>query len=191
MSNRSRHSGHSFSIVRIGGTLGLDTHETSYWTAAIQALYREARPLRRPPAPLKICDPFARNCLLAHPHTNDIDPNTKAVHHDDAASYLAGQDTSSFDAVIFDPPFSPNQATRYEYGTTNIYTTPGAVPRLMKEIERILRPGGLLLKFGFNTTRHKGHFDLVHVIIVNHGGNHNDTLVSLWRKASHNLEEWT
>jgi len=178
--------------IRIGGNLALDTHETSYWTTAIAALYRHSRTnIGRVFGQLTICDPFARNCLLAHPHTNDIDPDTKAVHHLDAAEYLCNQETSSFDAVIFDPPFSENQATRYEHGTTNVYTTPGAMQKLMEEVERILRPGGVLVKFGYNTTRHKGHFDLLEVIIVNHGGNHNDTLVSLWRKASHNLDEWT
>ncbi len=179
-------------LLRMNGNLSLDTCETNYFRAAMEDLYPRLHRIKATASkPPMIADPFARNCLIGHPHTNDIDPETRAEHHLDALDFLCSLDTGAFDAVLFDPPFSDNQARRYEHGTTNIYTSPGAIPLLMSEIERVLKPGGYLLKFGFNTSRHKGHFDLVRVLVVNHGGNHNDTLVSLWQKANHNLAAWS
>tara|TARA_R100000306_G_scaffold50065_2_gene47154 strand:+ start:1210 stop:1767 length:558 start_codon:yes stop_codon:yes gene_type:complete len=181
--------------VRVQGTLDLDTHQTNYFRLASndlhQRLFSESDTNWLANQELKIADPYARNCRIAREYTNDIDPETDAKFHLDALDFLCSMDSGAFDAVIFDPPFSEYQAKRYEHGTANIYTTPGAVKDQMCEIERILKPGGYLLKFGYNTSRHKGHFDLIRVMIVNHGANHNDTLVSLWRKANHNLGEYS
>jgi len=136
-----------------------------------------------------LCDPYARNCRWCAPYTNDIDPDTKADSHIDALEFLRMQESNFFHGVIFDPPFSEGQARRYEHGTANIYTTPGAIRMQMNEIRRILKPGGYLLKFGFNSTRH-ANLDLEHIFLVNHGGNHNDTIVSLWRKGYYQLEDF-
>mgnify|MGYP006408191431 CR=1 FL=1 len=176
-------------MIHMKGNLALDTHETNYFRRAMKDLYPRLFDLAG--HGFKIADPYARNCRIGGKYTNDIDPDTTAENHLDALDFLCSLETQGFDAVIFDPPFSEYQAKRYEHGTANIYTVPGAVKLQMGEIERILKPGGYLLKFGYNTSRNKGHFDLIKVMVVNHGSNHNDTLVSLWRKASHNLEEWS
>jgi|TARA_R110000824_G_scaffold400416_1_gene607902 hypothetical protein len=180
-------------FIRVQGNLDLDTHQTNYFRRAMNDLYPRMfeSPLGLSSNGLQIADPYARNCRIAGPHTNDIDPNTEAKFHLDALDFLCSLESSAFDAVIFDPPFSEYQAKRYEHGTANIYTTPGAVKDQMCEVERVLKPGGYLLKFGYNTSRHKGHFDLIRVMVVNHGANHNDTLVSLWRKANHNLGDYS
>jgi len=180
-------------FIRVQGSLDLDTHQTNYFRQAMNYLYPRLFALNPTPLDsygLKIADPYARNCRIAGEYTNDIDPETDAKFHLDALDFLCSMDSGAFDAVIFDPPFSEYQAKRYEHGTANIYTTPGAVKDQMCEIERILKPGGYLLKFGYNTSRHKGHFDLIRVMVVNHGANHNDTLVSLWMKANHNLGDY-
>lgn len=181
-------------FVRINGGLSLDTHETNYFRFAMKDLYLRLHAVESPTKltlnTWMIADPYARNCPIGLEYTNDLDESTEAHHHLDALDFLCSLPSGAFDAVIFDPPFSEYQAARYEVGTANIYTTPGAIKMQMCEIERILKPGGFMLKFGFNTSRHKHHFDLMRVIVVNHGGNHNDTLVSLWRKSNHNLGEW-
>ena len=55
----------------------------------------------------QIIDPFARNCLLASPYTNDIDPKTKANWHLDALDFLnTAWGEMPFDLGILDPPRS-------------------------------------------------------------------------------------
>ena len=178
---------------RLTSNASLDTHETTYFKRGMNALYSAMFTLSPSGVDgpgLRICDPFARNCRIAGEYTNDIDPDTEARHHLDAVDFLASLESGFFDGVIFDPPFTEGQAARYEVGHQNIYTTPHYIREAMGEIERILKPGGYLLKFGYNTTRHRSTFDLVEVWCANLGGNHNDTLVSLWRKGSHTLEDW-
>lgn len=180
---------------RLTSNASLDTHETVYFRRGMNALYSAMFHLSPSPGVehpgLQICDPFARNCSIAGQYTNDIDPDTEARHHLDAVDFLASLPTGFFDGVIFDPPFSSGQAERYEVGHQNIYTTPGYIKEAMGEIERILKPGGLMLKFGYNTTRHRPTFDLCEVWCANLGGNHNDTIVSLWKKGAHTLEDWS
>ena len=175
-------------IVRITSDISLDTHTTKGFQSAMKYLYRRLFDLSG--ERMRIADPFARNCGIAGKHTNDIDPETSAVHHLDAVDFLCSLPSGEFDAVIFDPPFSSNQADRYPMGDLNIYTKPGYIKECMGEINRILRPGGYLLKFGYNTSRYH-QFDMVKIWIVNSGGNHNDTLISLQRKGNYTLDLWT
>lgn len=175
-------------IERITSVGSLDTHETTYFRLGMKSLYQQMFKLSG--HDMMICDPFARNCRIAGEYTNDIDPDTAATHHLDALDFMCSQQSGFFDGVIFDPPFSPHQAERYEVGHQNIYTTPGYVKQIMQEIERVLKPGGYMLKFGFNSTRHSPNFDLVKMWVVNIGGNHNDTIMTLWHKNTQSLEAW-
>ena len=184
-------------FTHLRSNTNLDTHKAGFFRLAFDHMRREINELMiiesfefgEYPERL-IIDPYARNCEWCAPFTNDIDPDTKAVHHMDALDFLCSQESNKFHGVIFDPPFSEGQARRYEHGTANIYTTPGAIKMQMDEIRRILKPGGFLLKFGYNSSRH-ANFDLEHIYLVNHGGNHNDTIVSLWKKGYHQLEDFS
>lgn len=176
-------------IKRLTSIGSLDTHETTYFRVGLKELYSGMFKLSG--HDMRICDPFARNCRVAGEYTNDIDPDTDAAHHIDALDFMCARESGFFDGVIFDPPFSERQATRYEIGHKNIYTTPGYVREIMGEIERVLKPGGYMLKFGFNSTRHSRSFDLVRMWVVNFGGNHNDTIMTLWRKGNHTLEDFS
>lgn len=179
-------------IRRIQGGIrdGLDTHKSDYFAEIWKEVYEiiGQRSLDRRPV---IVDPFARNCELGT-LTNDLDENTKATWHMDAAEWLHLIAESPFDygradLVIFDPPFSGRQAERYEVGHQNIYTDPGYISSCMEAIATILGAGGYMLKFGYNSTRHKTHWDLARMWIVNFGGNRNDVIVTLW-KSSPTLE---
>lgn len=131
----------------------------------------------------KVCDPFARNCQIGHIWTNDINPETGANYHLDALEFLKIVPSDSMNIVIFDPPFSTHQNdTKYEFDgeSKNIYTIPGYVKKCMKEIERILIPGGYLLKYGYNSTRHLPSLEFKKGWLINFGGNRNDVIVSLW-----------
>lgn len=134
-----------------------------------------------------IIDPFARNCTWGT-ITNDIDPNTSAEYHLDALDFLKRMESGSADAVIFDPPFSIRQADEKYKAGRNVYTIPGYVKKCMKEIVRILKPGGILMKCGWNSTRHNLQLEPVALYVVNTGGNHNDISISIWRIGNERLQ---
>lgn len=130
-------------------------------------------------------DPFARNCKLAT-YTNDLDPRTCATDHMKALDFLAGLETMGVvaDTVLFDPPYSLRQAKDvYDaFGAEKFTQADGqAVGRWTKErdcVSRILRPGGTVLSFGWNSSGmgKKRGFELVEVLLVAHGSAHNDTI---------------
>lgn len=169
---------------------GGDTHECGYFNVGMAFLLENTMQIFPRISDFTVADPFARNCMIGT-HRNDIDPDTKAIDHIDALEWLKQQDDIFFDAVIFDPPFSKIMAERkYEAGHVNIYTVPGYVSKCFKEITRILKPGGRVLMFGYNSTRHHPLLDLKKGWIVCFGGNRNDVIMSLWQKNQHSLDSF-
>jgi hypothetical protein len=167
---------------RITGRQGCkETHTTSW----MQQGYKHMHYLGS-----KGCDPFARNCEWAYPYTNDIDFSTKACYHLDALAFLKHWDNDSFDYVLWDPPFSKRQADEIYEGHNNVYTVPGYVKQCFDEIFRILRPGGMVLKLGYNSSCPQG-FQIEKGYIVNMGGNINDVIMTILSKRQMTLEEWT
>jgi len=176
--------------IQGGSCDGIDTHETVYFRHIwrdLPGLFSHGNGLFE--EQLKVADPFARDCTLAHPFTNDIDPSTNAKVHLCAREFLSNLQSNYFELVIFDPPFSRSQEEKYE-GSKNVYATPGFIPKCMREIHRILRPAGYMLKFGYNSTRHHPSFECKKIWLVNIGGNRNDVVVSLWQKTNTTLEDW-
>lgn len=173
-------------IERMGGNYHEETHKTSFFKKIWKDGQRKYGWGREN---CIIADPFARNCTLAQ-YTNDLNEDTKAKFNLDAILFLKQFERHYFDLLIFDPPFSTYQGDKHYNGNNSLYTKPGYIKEIMIEIERVLKPSGQLLKFGYNTNQHKHHFELTHLWVVHHGGNINDTLVSLWTKNNHNLTEW-
>lgn len=135
-----------------------------------------------------IVDPFARTSRYGT-ITNDLDPNQPTMYHMDALAFLSGLDSESADLVLFDPPYSLSQAAqlyssfgkdKLEHGVTNS----GYWADVKDEIARITKHGGKVIECGWNTNgigASRG-FELETVLIVAHGGRHNDTLVTVERK---------
>jgi hypothetical protein len=127
-------------------------------------------------------DPFARNKRWAT-HTNDLNPATKAEHHMDAEEFLhtlAGQDVVA-DAVILDPPYSPRQISECYAGIgreVGMEDTQSAVlyKRVRLAARRICRPGTVVLSFGWNSAGMGKGFRMDEILLVAHGGAHNDTI---------------
>ena len=134
--------------------------------------------------PLSI-DPFARNSLLAT-HRNDLNPRTKADHHLDALEFLRRYEGDYFDMVLFDPPYSPRQLKEcYDDIGQSLHDTKISVWSNWKnEVSRITEPGGIVLSFGWNTGgmgKSRG-FEIVEILLVCHGSQHNDTICVRERK---------
>jgi len=138
-------------------------------------------------------DPFAGFHSPAE-LTNDLDPATPALFHLEAAEFV-NQIDRSVDGVVFDPPYSLTQVSRsykdmglHFYGNEN---PTGAFPKVKDRIAEIVREGGHVVSFGWNTVgMGKGRgFAPVEYLICSHGGNRNDTLVTVEVKIGKNWGE--
>ena len=135
-------------------------------------------------------DPFARNKRWAT-HTNDINPNTEAEHHMEARDFLRHlvKEGVKADLVIFDPPYSPRQVSEVysEIGlTATMKDTQTAA--MKKECRTLMRqlcePGSVVLSFGWNTVGMGKGWHTEEIMLVCHGGDHNDTICMADRMVS-------
>ena len=135
-----------------------------------------------------VCDPFAGNASIRHSIdcdeylANDLDPEKPVAFHMDALEFLKSLGDGSVDVLLFDPPYSPRQVAecyRKVNGTDDMKTTQSSFwSRLKKEAARIVKPGGHVLSFGWNTNGmgKENGFVQKEILIVSRGGWHNDTL---------------
>lgn len=140
-------------------------------------------------------DPFARNFQGAT-YTNDLNPETMAEYHLDSADFMRLMERLkvSPDLAILDPPFSPEQMKRaydnfgLKMGGRDALRTAGW--KIEKNIiARILRPGGIVLCFGWNSCgmgKNRG-FQILEIMLVCHGAGHNDTICMAERKFRSSL----
>ncbi len=131
-----------------------------------------------------VVDPFARKRRFGT-LTNDLNPETEATHHLDALEFLSGlvAEGVQADAVLFDPPYSLTQVSR-SYQDIGLKfkgdeNPTGGFPLCKTAISRIVRPGGIAVCCGWNSVGigAKHLFDLDELLLICHGGNHNDTIV--------------
>jgi len=135
-----------------------------------------------------IVDPFAGKCSIKNIFrnvtyiSNDLNREMPTDFHTDAATFLKTIGDNSIDLVLFDPPYSPRQIKEcYDGIGEKVFqeTTQNTFWSTAKdEVSRVLKIGGVALCFGWNTNGmgiSRG-FNLVEILIVSHGGNHNDTL---------------
>lgn len=127
-------------------------------------------------------DPFARNSRLAT-HTNDINPETNAEHHMDAEAFLImlAERGIVADCIIIDPPYSPRQISEC-YAAAGIKAgmkdTQNAVlyKRVRNAARRLCVRNTVVLSFGWNSCGMGEGFDARELLLVCHGGAHNDTI---------------
>lgn len=130
-------------------------------------------------------DPF---CGLYSPASlrNDADTNNEAESHLDGLDFLKSLSNDSLDGVLFDPPYSVEQALR-KYKPKQGGTAGRAEywARCKDEIARITKIGGKAICFGWDSTgigKTRG-FELREVLLVCHGACHNDTIITIEQKT--------
>jgi len=133
-------------------------------------------------------DPFANSNNYAS-ITNDLDTNYVTDYNIDAIDFLKMFDNESVDVVLFDPPYSPRQVSECYKSlgkTVNMKTTQSSFwGNMKKEIERIVKSDGIVITCGWNSGgigKTKG-FIQEEILLVPHGGWHNDTIVTVERKV--------
>lgn len=129
-------------------------------------------------------DPFANRNKIAS-ITNDLNPEFDTDHHLDALNFLKFFDDASVDGVLYDPPYSPRQVSEcYKnigHNVTNEMTRASFWGNHKKEISRIVKPGGKVITFGWNSggIGSKHGFEIKRILLVPHGGWHNDTICTV------------
>jgi hypothetical protein len=136
-----------------------------------------------------ICDPFVRNSpFKSKCVSNDLDASIEADFHMDALDFLKSRKDAEFDAVLFDPPYSVRQVAECykKLGlTVNMETTQSSFwTKLKKEVARITMPNGIVVCCGWNSggIGKTFGFELEQILLVPHGGPHNDTIVTVERR---------
>lgn len=126
-------------------------------------------------------DPFSGGSRIANT-TNDLNPDIDADHNLDAIQFLGIFSDNSVDGVLYDPPYSPRQVSEcykgYGYEVTQETTRSDWYTKLKREIARITTPGGKVITFGWNSNgigKTLG-FEIERILLVAHGGAHNDTI---------------
>lgn len=133
--------------------------------------------------------PFLEDSPPFYMYTNDLDDSVFAHDHVDAAQFIEGFDDDSFDIVLFDPPFSPRQVSECykKMGrTVNMKTTQASYwSKLKQEIARITYPGSMVISCAWNSggIGKKLGFEIEEIMLVAHGGWHNDTIVTVEKKV--------
>ena len=107
---------------------------------------------------------------------NDINPNREAEYHLDFSEFLKVVG-DGWDGTLFDPPYSLHQVNQvYEgHGLRKQYSLAADL------ISGKIVHGGHCISFGWNTNglgKSRG-FEIKEILIVAHGGSHNDTLVTV------------
>ncbi len=133
-----------------------------------------------------IIDPFAHRPSEYRAVTNDINPKSNVQYHLDALDFLKLYDDNSIGVVLFDPPYSPRQLKECsdDMGQSSHDTKSSVWSNWKEEIARVVSPGGIVLSFGWNTVgigKSRG-FEIEDILLVSHGGMHNDTICMKERK---------
>lgn len=133
-------------------------------------------------------DPFANENSPATLR-NDLNPNVLNVeYHLDATEFLNLFADGSVDGVLFDPPFSPRQIKEcYEMvgmPHDKIWTNSTFFSEKKDATARVIKVGGKAICCGWSTNglgKTRG-FTLERILLVAHGGAHNDTIVTVEKK---------
>lgn len=137
-------------------------------------------------------DAFARNSKMAT-WTNDLNPNTEASYHLEANDFflLLREKGVRADLAIIDPPYSPRQTKECYNGIgvkmTKDSTLLAKTRKLWREnLLPILANDSVVLSFGWNTVgmgKTLG-FELLEILLVCHGSDHNDTICLAERRIT-------
>lgn len=133
-------------------------------------------------------DPFANRNKFAS-ITNDLNHDYDTDYHLDALDFLQLFDDDTVDGVLYDPPYSPRQVSEcynhVGYNITQDSTKASFWSNHKKEISRIVKIGGKVITFGWNSggIGYKYGFEKQRVLLVPHGGWHNDTICTVELKT--------
>lgn len=144
----------------------------------------------------KWIDPFANRNKLAT-ITNDLSEEFDTDYHLDALDFMKLFDDESVDGVLYDPPYSPRQVSEcynnVGFNVTWDTTKASFWGNHKREISRIVKTGGKVITFGWNSggIGYKYGFEITRILMVAHGGWHNDTICTVEVKTHDGVKKDT
>ena len=132
-------------------------------------------------------DPFAGMTSPAE-ITNDLNSDMPAQYHLDALEFLSGL-RGTYQGVLFDPPYSFYELLRcYKgIGKTSRWGEHNAFwSQCKNQVARLLEPSGIAISFGWNSVGmgKKRGFEIAEIMLVCHGSQRNDTIVTVEHKPA-------
>lgn len=137
-----------------------------------------------------IVDPFARDSKLSH-WSNDLGAETSASAHMEAQDFLRflllqKQLGGRCDAMLLDPPYSPRQMSECYKSVGLKRGMAGSQTAVLYSeckdlMTQLAAPGCIAVTFGWSSVgfgKNRG-WELDEVLLVPHGGAHNDTIVTV------------
>ena len=126
--------------------------------------------------------------------TNDLNPTAPTMYHLPAYDFCLLLPGDTFCGCLFDPPYSSTQVKEcYE----NIGYNPAqpkedfilAFDNVKNALSYRVKSGGICMSFGWNSNGlgKKRGFEKIEILLVAHGGHHNDTIVTVERKVQDNF----
>lgn len=99
-------------------------------------------------------------------------------YKEDATEMLNKVQDNSFGFAVFDPPYSPRQLKECYKGKGEYDTKASTWSNWKDLISRKIKEGGKVISFGWNTggLGIKRGFKILEILLVPHGGMHNDTI---------------
>ncbi len=136
-------------------------------------------------------DPFAGENSPAE-YTNDLNPNKPTKFHCDARDFVIKW--NNIEGCLFDPPYSLRQIKECYKGIgidklDKETTLDASFSKVKNVIARIIKWNGYILSFGWNSGgmgKNRG-FKIIEILLVPHGGHHNDTIVVVEQKVQNSL----
>ena len=113
----------------------------------------------------------------------------------DALQTMKDIPSYSVDGVLYDPPYSPRQLKECYDSLGQCLTFEDTSNKTWSswknEICRIVKPGGIVISFGWNSAGMgiKKGFKKIEILMVCHGGQHHDTIVTVEKKVQNHLVE--
>ena len=136
-------------------------------------------------------DPFAGENSPAE-LTNDLNPDRPVKFHMEAVDFVNALE-GKYKGILFDPPYSYRQVSEMYNGiglkASQKDTSCQFYNRVILAAAEKIEIGGLAISFGWNTKgfSKKHGFEIIEILIVNHGDFRNDTLVTVERKIMSKL----
>lgn len=133
-------------------------------------------------------DPFAGENSPAE-ITNDLNPDKPTTYHLDALEFLKSL-RGTFNGCIFDPPYTPRQVKECYDSVGRHMEQDDALlgykrGQYKAVVSPLIIPNGIVISCGWNTVgMGKGlGFEIIEILLVCHGSDHNDTIVTVERKV--------
>jgi hypothetical protein len=136
-------------------------------------------------------DPFAGENSPAE-ITNDLNPDRPTKYHLHAKDFL-DQLSGSYEGALFDPPYSLQQVKEcYNNIGLELLSREDAnyFPGYIKDlIAPKIKSNGIVISCGWSSGGFglKRGFELIEILLIPHGGHHNDTIVTVERKIQAGL----